>query len=40
MALDIARILLSPVDKLSGTDISVEAIDTIKGTNQIGTFFH
>ena len=36
VALDIERILLSPVDKLSGTDISVEAIDIIKRTNQIG----
>jgi len=35
VALDIARILLSPTESLEGTDISAEAIEHIKATNKI-----
>lgn len=35
VAIDIARILLSPVEKLEKTDITAKAIDLIKSTNKI-----
>jgi len=38
VALDIARILLSPVEHLESTDVSVEAVEHIKATNKISKF--
>ena len=37
VAIDIARILLSPVEKLEKTDITAKSIELIKTTNKIET---
>ena len=35
VAIDVARILLSPIEKLEKTDITVKALDLIKNTNKV-----